>query len=160
MHKGIPSNKILEPEVFKSLLTTDPTVLTPTGKPSIRIIQQYLNKNYYSLFKAKLGYIPTGGNYDRKTSTALIYAIQKEIGTTADGQLGPNTFKLFPSISIGCTNMNLVKLLQASLICNSSYATFDGIYSGNLASAVEAFQKFMCLDTDLHLYLQRRKRKS
>lgn len=145
---GITGNGVLEPEVFKSLLTTDPSVLVNSGRPAVREVQQYLNKNYYSLYKSSLGYIPTGGVYERKTSKALIYAIQKEIGTTADGALGPNTFKLFPSISVGCTNTNIVKILQAALICNSNYSMFDGVYSEDLANAVEAFQKFMCLDID------------
>lgn len=150
---GITGNSAMEPEVFKSLLTTDPSVLVTGGRSAVREVQKYLNKNYYILYKSKLGYIPTGGIYERKTSKALIYAIQKEIGTTADGLLGSNTFKMFPSISVGCTNTNIVKILQAALICNSDYSAFDGIYSEALSTAIERFQKFMRLDIDSQVEL-------
>lgn len=150
---GITGNGEMGPEVFKSLLTTDPSVLVTGGRSAVREAQQYLNRNYYFLYKASLGYIPTSGIYERKTSKALIYAIQKEIGTTADGALGPNTFKMFPSISVGCTNTNIVKVLQAALICNSDYSTFDGVYSEGLATAIERFQKFMRLDIDSQVEL-------
>lgn len=150
---GIDPSGSMEPDVFKSLLTTDPTVLTADGSLAIRATQQYLNANYFNLFKSALGYIPTGGTYDRKTSKALIYAVQKVIGTTADGALGNNTFRKMPSISVGCTNTALVKLLQGAMACNGFSAGTDGIYDESLKKKITEFQKFMLLDLDDYVTL-------
>lgn len=146
---GITTSKVMEPEVFKALLTTDPTVLVNSGNGMVRIVQQYLNNNYYNLFKSKLGYIPTGGVYERKTSKALIYAFQKEIDTTADGAIGTDTFNKMPEIEQGSNKVAIIKILQAALICNGYYLdSLDGIYDEDLAAKVTAFQQFMCLDED------------
>ena len=145
---GMPSNENLSAEYFKSLLTTDPTVLLFNGNAKIRLVQQYLNGNYYSLFKNKLSFLPTGGVFERKTSKALIYAIQKEIGTTPDGVLGPASFSAMPNMEVGCSNERWVKILQAALICNGYSTDFDGIYSNSLSTTIESFQKFMCLNID------------
>ena len=145
---GLNASSAMNPEVFKALLNTDPTVLTSNSDINIRYLQQFLNANYYNLFKSSLGYISTGGIYDRKTSKALIYAIQEESGTTADGALGPNSFAVMPSISTGCTDVALVKLLQGALACNGYPAGFDGNYDENVQTQVTEFQKFMLLNLD------------
>lgn len=157
---GIIENYSMEPDVFKSLLTTDPTVLVNAGNAKIRNVQQYLNRNYYNLYKSKLGYIPTGGVYERKTSKALIYAFQKEIGTISDGALGPNTFNSMPEIAEGSSNQNIVKILQACLICNGYDTDFDGIYDSALKVCVTAFQQFMCLHLDSLVTLGRVNRRT
>lgn len=113
---------------FKSLLTTDPTLVTPLTNMHIRLVQQFLNNNYSSLFVAALGFIPTNGQFERKTSRAPIYAFQQVIGTTADGVLGPNTFTRMPAISVGSTNQALVKILQCALICSQFVVGLDGVY--------------------------------
>lgn len=145
---GITPGSTMNDDVFKSLLTTDPSVLTADGDATIRSLQQYLNGNYFNLFKSSLGYIPTGGTFDRKTSKALIFALQNEIGTTADGILGNNTFKLMPTISVGCTQIPIVKILQGALACNGYPAGFDGVYDETVRNKVSEFQEFMLLDTD------------
>lgn len=151
----------LSPAYFKSLLTTDPTILTPEPpddllfidryyrKRRVRMVQQYLNANYSSLFVANLGYIPTGGDYERKTSKALIYAFQSVIGTTADGVLGPNTFAQMPAVRKGSQLADVVKILQCALICNKSkIEEIDGVYDDELVENVVEFQKFMRLEID------------
>ena len=147
---GILPSNVMEPNVFKALLTMDPSKLVIfDGDIMVREVQKYLNGNYYNLFKSKLGYIPTGGIYERKTSKALIYAFQKEIGTTADGALGPNTFNMMPTLESGSNNTALITILQAALICNGYGVTsLNGIYDYDLEQKVRAFQEFMCLDTD------------
>lgn len=150
---GITTSKVMEPDVFKALLNTDPTVLVSSGDNMVRAVQQYLNRNYYNLFKSKLGYLPTGGIYERKTSKALIYAFQKIIETTADGVIGDNTFNAMPSIEQGCSNSNLVTILQAALICNGYNVSLDGVYDEDIATQVTAFQNFMCLDNDSQVVL-------
>ncbi len=142
---GITETGVMNQNLFKSLLTTDPTVLTANGSAAIRKVQQYLNSKYYSLYSAKLGYIPTGGSYERKTSTALIYAFQSLINTTADGLLGTNTFSKMPAIGVGCTDTEIVKILQACLICNDFETAFNGTYDDALKTTVSRFQIFMHL---------------
>lgn len=142
-------NGTLTPIFFKSLLTTDPTFETTGSDPAIRIAQQHLNRNYSSLFLSSLGYIPTGGFYDRKTSKALIYAFQKEIGTTPDGALGPNTFNKMPVLTPSSTNSALIKILQCALSCNGYPVRYlTGKYDSSLSETVNNFQIFMCLDKD------------
>ncbi|WP_373799500.1 glycoside hydrolase domain-containing protein [Bacteroides heparinolyticus] len=145
---GMSGDENLSAEYFKSLLTTDATVLLFSGNAKIRLVQQYLNGKYYSLFKNKLSFLPTGGIFERKTSKALIYAIQKEVGVTSDGVLGPATFSALPNLEIGCSNQSHVKILQAALICNGYNANFDGVYDSALSAIIESFQKFMCLNID------------
>lgn len=149
----------LSPAYFKSLLTTDPTILSldpPDDlqymeryyqKHRVRKVQQYLNANYSSLFVANLGYIPTGGDYERKTSKAVIYAFQSAIGTTADGALGPNTFSKMPVVGKGSQLTDVVKILQCALICNRCKINeINGIYDSELVEYVKEFQMFMRLD--------------
>lgn len=146
---GINTSSNLEKDVFKSLLTTDPTVLVSIGDENIRKVQRYLNGVYSRIFMNKLGYIPTGGVFERKTSKALIYAFQHEIGTVADGGIGPMTFNQMPSIQSGCTNSGQVKILQALLICNGfDVGELDGGYGNFTKDMVEEFQMFMCLNND------------
>ncbi len=145
---GMTSDEKLESDYFKALLTTDPSVLIGIGNIQIRSVQQYLNREYSSLFINKLGFLPTGGLFERKTSKALIYAIQSEVKTTPDGMLGPKTFSLFPSIETGCTNTKIVFILKALLICHGYVLNFDGVYDTDLSIVVRVFQEFMCLDKD------------
>lgn len=145
---GIPENNKMEPDVFKSLLTTDPTVKVSGGSDAVRAVQQYLNRNYYSVFKKSLGYLPTGGINDRKTSKALIFAFQDAIGTAADGSIGNNTYRAMPSIGKGVSNSRLVSILQCALTCNGYEVSVNGNYSDKVVTAVTNFQKFMCLNLD------------
>lgn len=139
----------MEASYFKSLLTTDPTIVTNTTDGYIRIAQQYLNANYSNLYLSSLGFIPTSGHFERKTSKALIYAFQSIINTTPDGALGPNTFNKMPSISVGNSNVALIKLLQCALTCNQFHVNnINGVYDQHVASKVTEFQRFMCLDID------------
>lgn len=146
---GIVANNAMEQDVLKSLLTTDAAVLVASGRASVRAVQQFLNKNYYSLFKTALGYLPTGGLFERKTAKALIYAFQSVIGTTADGAIGTNTFNAMPSITVGHSNTELNRILQCALICNGiELDTIDGNYTEKMATKITEYQKFMCLDID------------
>lgn len=141
-------------QMLKSLLTTDPTLVTSETDMMIRQVQQYLNLNYSDLYLTALGYIPTYGVYERKTNKALIYAFQDIIGTTADGAIGTNTFNSMPSINVGCTNTELNKILQCALICNGiSLSSIDGVYSDSMADKISEFQEFMCLNLDPNVTL-------
>lgn len=145
---GCTADNQLNPLEFKSLLTTDPSVKVSTGTYEIRSVQQYLNRNYGNLYVAKLGYLPTGGVYERKTAKALIYAFQNNINTTADGAIGNNTYLAMPSIDSSSTNSSLIKILQCALICNGYSVALNGVYTDDVTEAISSFQRFMKLDLD------------
>lgn len=145
---GIKQNGQMEPEVFKAVLNTDATVPVSGSSPSIRAVQRYLNGNYYNSFKKKIGYLPTGGLYERKTNKALIHAFQSAINTTADGSIGTNTYLAMPEISPGTSKNDLVYLLQCALICNEYTVVLNGDFNSSTEKKVSEFQKFMCLDQD------------
>ncbi len=139
----------LEPLYFKSLLTTDPTKTNPTSDLRVRRVQQYLNGKYSSLYQAKLGFIPTGGHFERKTGKALIYGFQSSIGTTADGALGPKSLAKMPTLSKGSNAEEQVKILQCALICNRyPVSEINGVYDQLMEDKIKEFQYFMCLDQD------------
>lgn len=152
---GFPDgSESLNATYFKSLLTTDPTKETISTNSYIRMAQQYLNYHYSSLYQTKLGFIPTSGQYERKTSKALIYALQKEIGTTTDGALGTNTFAKMPILTRGSLAAAQVKVLQCALICNKFYVeNINGNYDQSVMDKVSEFQEFMCLNLDPNVTL-------
>lgn len=76
----------LSPMIMNALLYTVPFVISTGSNTQIRKVQQFLNANYFYLYWTKQGLIPTSGIYERKTNKAIIYALQKEIGTTAMGR--------------------------------------------------------------------------
>lgn len=145
---GRPEDNQLTPLELKSLLTTDPSLKVSAGTYEIRSIQQFLNREYSSLFEQKLGYLPTGGIFERKTAKALIYAFQKRIDTEADGAIGTNTYSAMPSITVGHSDSELVKILQCALTCNGYTVPIDGNYTDAVKNAVTAFQNFVRLDLD------------
>lgn len=138
----------ISPMFTKALLNTDPFVMVAGSSSKIREVQQFLNSNYYNLFWQSLGLIPTWGKYERKTNKALIYAIQKEIGTTPDGAIGPNTFNLFPVVNKNSADSIRIKLIRCALICNGFETTINNSFDNALAKTVEDFQKFMLLNID------------
>lgn len=139
----------LSPIYLKSLLTTEPTKTSTLSNGLVRLVQQYLNANYSSLYSAKLGFIPTSGHFERKTSKALIYAFQSVIGTVADGVLGTQSFAKMPVLTQESQSTNIVKILQCALICNEYYVEeINGIFDQTLATLIKKFQNFMCLNFD------------
>lgn len=145
---GRPEDSQLKPLELKSLLTTDPTLKVSAGTYEIRAVQQFLNREYGYLFEEKLGYLPTGGIFERKTAKALIYAFQKKINTDADGSIGNKTYLAMPNISVGASDSDLVKILQCALTCNGYTIPIDGNYTDTVKNAVINFQSFVRLDLD------------
>lgn len=145
---GITVTGIMTPEIFKSLLSTDPTIYNPFKNGKIRSFQQFLNKHYFNLFGKKLGYIPTDGVYERKTNKALIYAVQSAMGTTPDGSIGTNTYKALTELHKGSSEGRKVYLLKGALNCNGYDVELSETYDDALVDAVTGFQQFMCLNID------------
>lgn len=70
-------------------------------------MQQSLNAKYNRYF----GLLPCDGVYQRDTNSALIYALQAEMGmdeNTANGFYGPGTTAKTPTLTVGSTG-NFVK---------------------------------------------------
>lgn len=143
----------VSPMFIKALLNTDPFIMVDGSNSNIRLVQQFLNANYYSLFWSKLGLIPTYGKYERKTNKALIYAIQHEIGATADGAIGSNTYSLLPVLSKESSDSIHIKLLKCALICNGYNVSLNTSYDDELVTALTNFQIFMHLIIDENVTL-------
>ncbi|MFT4105625.1 MAG: DUF1906 domain-containing protein [Lacrimispora sp.] len=141
-----------EPKIFKALLNMDGFVLSSKGDSNIRIIQQNLNKDYYSY----MDLIPTNGIKDRKMSKALILALQVEEHKTIpsvsiDGIWGNNTFNNCPLLRRygTVTNKQFVYILQYALYFNGYDPNgFDGGFGGGVESAVKKFQAYVGLPSD------------
>lgn len=142
--------------IMRALLSMDAFNLLEygdyNGDDTIRQMQQYLNKNYSSnkYFNEDLGLIPCDGIYGKKANSALIYALQIELGISEPtGYFGPATRGNCPYLTFGTEN-TFVKLLQYSLYCNGTEFNptgFTGYYGNGTQNAVLAFQKFTCLST-------------
>ncbi|MEE0960351.1 MAG: DUF1906 domain-containing protein, partial [Lachnospiraceae bacterium] len=144
---GLDATGTVTPMLFKAILNTDGLVLNRTqGDPTVRTIQQALNRKYNSYFGIK----PCDGVYGRSTNQALIYALQAEEGMdtqTANGNFGNGTISRCPSLTYGDTRSNYVTLLQYALYCNGyNPGAFDGVYSAEVKRQVAKFQRFMCLN--------------
>lgn len=142
---GLDADGVVTSLIFKTVLNTDPLVLSPNGSNEIRKMQQFLNKNYYQYF----GIIPTNGVYERNTNKALIYALQAEEGmdtNTANGNFGPATQRNCPVLEIGSPKARFVRLLQYALLCNNiSVSRTDGVYDTDTQECVKSFQTFAAL---------------
>lgn len=129
--------------IFKAFLTMDAYVLIAGGDSKIRTIQRNLNHNYYKT----VGVMPCDGYYSRSTNKALIYALQiEEGGFTPNGTFGPTTKSKCPTLSIGDSRANFVKLLQYALYVNRYDAgNMNGVFDSNTKLAVSNFQSFAAL---------------
>ncbi|RCX20395.1 peptidoglycan hydrolase-like protein with peptidoglycan-binding domain [Fontibacillus phaseoli] len=133
--------------IMKALLNMSSYKLSLRGHQSIRLAQQNLNNDYNRYF----GLMPTDGIYSRETNKALIYALQAEEGLAvgvANGNFGPTTINLCPTLSESNSPPRFVRILQYALICNGrEYDTgdFDGIYNYYVKEAIKKFQSFMML---------------
>lgn len=121
--------------------------------PRIREMQQYLNANYYNY----TGILPTDGIYQRATNTAIIYALQKEVGLdveTANGIFGPTTRDLYVEAYNNNWSNALSMIIQFGLYANMSEfwevagtpaPEFTGVLDGPTTEGLHLFQDFMRL---------------
>lgn len=145
-------NGILTSDWAKALFDMSAFVLLPGGDEKVRTIQQYLNLHYSS----ETGVLPADGIYQRGTNTALIYAVQIELGlsSVANGVWGPATRSAYASAFASGLSPNLIKLIQFALYLNmSQFIASNGLstvpFNGQLDSTTQmllsAFQEFMKL---------------
>ena len=123
---------VVDAQLMSAILNTDGFRLkSPEGQPHVRTIQQILNREYSRYFD----YIPTNGVYERKTNTAIIYALQHEIGIgdIANGNYGDATIANTPVLSPSHAPVRQTRVLQFALAVNGYYMMddFRGIYDSN-----------------------------
>lgn len=102
---------------------------------TVKEVQIWLNRNYTS------GLYPDG-LYGSLTKKALIKALQKTLGVAADGIYGPLTKAAVSKYVLkkGSTG-NLVKILQAFLVCHGYTAAYvDGEFGSGTETAVKSIQ--------------------
>lgn len=137
------------PKVFKALLTMDAYVLTSGGSDAIRTCQQWLNGAYNTRGQYFIG--PCDGHFSRNVQTALVLAIQYQLGMTdsqVTGSIGPGTkagLQSQASVSTTSGSATWVSLFQTAVACNgyvNSWGDSGGIFSDALASTVRRFQEF------------------
>jgi peptidoglycan hydrolase-like protein with peptidoglycan-binding domain len=141
---GVPT---LSPHLFGTLLTTDAVRLGAGGSPTIRAVQQYLNRTYAEADGGAYG--PTSGLVDAGTASAVVRAIQIASGSAAgsvDGEWGPGTAAALRAASASVVGVGAtgpwVQLVTALLVLNGERVVFDDVYTAADADVVRAFQQF------------------
>ncbi|MDR3242015.1 MAG: DUF1906 domain-containing protein [Lactobacillaceae bacterium] len=140
---------ILSSEWAKALFDMSAFILVAGGDAKVRSIQQYLNVNYSDT----TGILPTDGIYQRDTNTALIYAVQIELGLSdiANGVWGST----YASAYASGLSAKLIELIQFALYLNMAQyietnglttVLFNGKLDSDTQSIIDAFQNFMKLD--------------
>ncbi|MER7823761.1 glycoside hydrolase domain-containing protein [Streptomyces sp. NPDC096097] len=145
------SNGAVQPKVFKALLSMDAYVLLSGGSEKVREIQRWLNGRYFSKSTFYVG--PCDGIYSRDVQTALMKAIQYEVGipeAQATGNFGDGTKAGLRNhvVTEGNTGV-FVQLFSAACVFNepvqlgSTYLTsFKSTFDSKLRDFVRAFQEF------------------
>lgn len=146
---GVAATGSVTAVVMKALLNTDGFKWSLSGDGDVRKVQQYLNSSYSGTYGRDIGLIPTNGVYERKTSQAMLYAVQVEGGVDTDGVWGNGTKGCLPTLSEGSGKTAFVKILQCALTLNQCYSgAIDGEYDGGVTNAVKDFQFNMALESD------------
>jgi len=116
---------------------------TNTNKVKMLAVQKWLNSNFSSN-------LVLDGLAGKKTKIALIKALQKTIGVTADGVFGAKTLNACKYHTIQKNNTGkLVFILQGFLYAKSYNPNgFDGKFGDGCLSAVKAYQKANGLTVD------------
>lgn len=132
------------PVVNKPVTEQKPQATAPKIEGNIdntKEVQIWLNNNYAS------GLFPDG-LYGNLTKTALVKALQKELGVAADGIYGTKTNAAVKTLQKGSKG-RAVMVLQAFLVCCGYKAAYvDGDFGKGTEEAVTAFQKRFKLKVD------------
>src|SRR4051794_25494449 len=143
---------LIQPKIFKALLTMDAYVLLSGGREQVRIIQQYLNRRY--LNRSTFFVVPCDGHYSRSVQQALMTAIQYEIGIPddqANGNFGPATRAGLRSNPVRDGSPEIwVRLFSAACVFNGTVnrtrTEFKTRWDKKIAEYVRAFQEFSALE--------------
>ena len=117
------------------------TPAADTRIDTVREVQTWLNASCGA-------YLATDNIYGPATRRALIRTLQRAIGTTVDGVVGPKTRAALPTIRAGSRG-TVVRVAQAFLVCRGYKSAYvDGEFGDDTKSAVVAFQKAYRLNPD------------
>lgn len=149
---GIPESGLVSPKLFKAILNMDAYVVIEAGTSAVREVQRWMNATY--LTHSWFFIVPADGSYSRDVQTALVYAIQTELGVAgANGNYGPGTRAAVSArapITPGSSDSagtHWVQLFQGALRFNGYVGSFDGSFSNTDSSLTSSFQSFACLPT-------------
>ncbi|GAA3541069.1 glycoside hydrolase domain-containing protein [Kribbella ginsengisoli] len=149
------SNPYVDVKLMASLLTMDAYIKLGPGSASVRDVQRWLNGTY--LDRADFAVVPCDGIYGRAVQTAMLYALQYEIGMAdgvANGNFGPGTregIRTKATVTPGATDgpKRFVRLYQASLRFNGYDSPFNGTFDNATLEHTRSFQSFMELPVTL-----------
>ncbi len=155
------TNTMVQPKIFKALLTMDSYVLLSGGTEKVREIQQWLNGRYID--RQNFFVSPCDGHFSRDVQKALMKALQYEFGIPewqVNGNFGPQTkegLKAHP-VSRGDSGV-FVQLFSAACVFNGEVdntetggagdvfvTSFKATFDAALETYVKAFQEFSVLD--------------
>lgn len=121
----------------------EPAPVVNTRIDTVKEVQQWLNKTYNSG-------LSIDNDYGPKTKTALVKALQKELGVAVDGDYGPKTNAAVKKNNLQKGSKgSLVKILQALLVCNGYASAYvDGSYGNGTVNAVKSYQAKKKLKSD------------
>ncbi|MBV2156553.1 glycoside hydrolase domain-containing protein [Kitasatospora sp. SUK 42] len=152
------TNAMVQPKVFKALLTMDAYVVLAGGSEKVRDIQRWLNGRYFNRSTFFVG--PCDGLYSRDVQKSLMKAIQYELGipdSQVTGNLGPATQSGLRSHTVKQGDSGIfVQLFSAACVFNepvistsgSSFVTsFKDSFDDKLTTFVRAFQEFSVLNS-------------
>lgn len=146
---------VVTPKMFKALLNMDAFVLTSGGSAEIRTCQKWLNATYSNRGQYFIG--PCDGHFSRNVQTALVLAIQYELGMTdsqVTGSIGPGTrdgLQASALVSQTTGTPTWIRLFQTAIACNNyrnQWGESGGVFSDDLAAAVKIFQAFCKLEVN------------
>lgn len=154
---GLPrADPHVDVKLMASLLSMDAYTVPffGDGTEEIREIQRWMNGTY--IHRRDFAIVPCDGIFSRQVQTALLYAMQYEIGMadgTANGNFGPATrdgIKASAIVRPGDTDFTkaFVRLYQAALRFNRYEVPFDGQFFEEVEAKTKAFQAFMELNPD------------
>ncbi|WP_433723760.1 glycoside hydrolase domain-containing protein [Actinoplanes sp. CA-051413] len=156
---GLPITTIVSdvtPKVFKALLNMDAYVLTgEDGSDAVQTCQRWLNASYIGRGEFFVG--PCDGHFSRNVQTALVYALQYQLGMTdsqVTGAIGPGT-RAGLQAQAGVRNgsqdngpTGWVRLFQCALAFNNygnRWGDGGGTFSAEVERIVKVFQRFCML---------------
>ena len=132
---GLVRRRKAEQELFNTPVLEEELVIK-----TVKDVQLWLNRDFGSG-------LMLDGLYGDNSKKALVKALQKTLGVTADGIYGAKTEAAVQVLKEGSKG-TLVKILQCFMICHKQKITADGIFGSKTESAVRIVQKNYKIDTD------------
>lgn len=138
-------------KIMASLLSMDAYTVLPAygGTEPVQSVQRWLNGTYQGRKDFQL--VPCDGVHSRSVQTALLMALQYELGMAggvANGNFVNGTItslKAPSTLRVGSKDgsRRIIKLFHAALILNGLTASFDSTFTTATRRVVRDFQKFM-----------------